>query len=74
MTETAQINETESQNANLPTHVAKTRIGYGKKATYEQIGVAWQNDDGSFYIKLYGTQVVSSFSLYNLKPKDEQHS
>lgn len=64
MTEAVQNQNEESQNANLPTHVAKTRIGYGKKATYERIGVAWQNDDGSFYIKLYGTQVVSSFSLY----------
>ena len=74
MTETAQINSAESQDANLPTHVAKTRMGYGKKATYEQIGVAWQNDDGSFYIKLYGTQVVSNFSLYSLQPKGDQQS
>ena len=74
MTETVQNQNEESQNANLPTHVAKTRIGYGKKATYERIGVAWQNDDGSFYIKLYGTQVVSSFSLYAIEPKEEQLS
>jgi hypothetical protein len=63
-------NESQDKN-NLPTHVAKTRIGYGKKATYEQIGVAWKNDDGSFYIKLYGTQVVSNFSLYSLQSKDQ---
>lgn len=70
MTSTAQ-NQNAEETSNLPTHVAKTRIGYGKKATYEQIGVAWQNEDGSFYIKLYGTQVVSNFSLYSLKPKDQ---
>lgn len=53
-------------NGNRPTHVAKVRNGYGKKATYERIGVAWRNADGSFYIKLYGTQVVSNFTLYEL--------
>ncbi|WP_417832578.1 hypothetical protein [Terasakiella sp.] len=71
MTDTAQ-NETQDGKNNLPTHVAKTRIGYGKKATYEQVGVAWQNDDGSFYIKLYGTQVISSFSLYSIQAKEQE--
>tara|TARA_B100001540_G_C15770373_1_gene626024 strand:- start:1037 stop:1291 length:255 start_codon:yes stop_codon:yes gene_type:complete len=71
MTDTAQ-NETEDTKGNLPTHVAKTRIGYGKKATYDQIGVAWQNEDGSFYIKLYGTQVVSNFSLYSIQAKEQE--
>lgn len=70
MTDTVQ-NETQDSKNNLPSHVAKTRIGYGKKATYEQVGVAWQNDDGSFYIKLYGTQVVSSFSLYSIQAKEQ---
>lgn len=61
--------ETQDTKGNLPTHVAKTRIGYGKKATYDQIGVAWQNDDGSFYIKLYGSQIVSNFALYSFQEK-----
>ncbi|MBL4836518.1 MAG: hypothetical protein JKY34_02985 [Kordiimonadaceae bacterium] len=71
MTETAKIENTEAAN-NLPTHVAKTRTGYGKNVSFDQIGVAWQNDDGSFYIKLYGTQVISNFTLYAIKPKEEQ--
>lgn len=50
--------------ANLPTHVAKVRRGKGENATYERIGVAWVNADGSMYVKLVGTQVVSSFMLY----------
>lgn len=67
-----QTNDTrESGNGNRPTHVAKVRNGYGKKATYERIGVAWKNDDGSFYIKLYGTQVVSNFTLYELADNEK---
>jgi hypothetical protein len=74
MTNTNQSTETNARNngkAKLPTHVAKVRHGYGKKATYERIGVAWRNDDGSLYLKLSGTQVVSALTLYELKDKEE---
>jgi hypothetical protein len=47
------------------------RHGYGKKATYERIGVAWRNDDGSLYVKLSGTQLVSALTLYELEDKEE---
>jgi len=70
-TENTQTVETEQNGkANPPTHVAKVRHGYGKKASYERIGVAWQNEDGSFYIKLHGTQIVSAFTLYELNSND----
>ena len=50
MTTTNQSTETNARGngkaPKLPTHVAKVRHGYGKKATYERIGVAWRNDDG----------------------------
>ena len=50
---------------NQPTHIAKVRHGYGKKATYERVGVAWLNEEkGSIYVKLYGTQVLSALTLY----------
>jgi hypothetical protein len=55
----------------LPTHIAKVRHGFGKKATYERIGVAWRNDDGSLYVKLSGTQVVSALTLYELEDNKE---
>lgn len=43
---TEAANETrENGKSKLPTHVAKVRNGYGKKATYERIGVAWVNDE-----------------------------
>ena len=75
MTTTNQSTETNARGngkaPKLPTHVAKVRHGYGKKATYERIGVAWRNDDGSLYVKLSGTQVVSALTLYELEDKDQ---
>ena len=71
MTTTNQSTESNARGngkaPKLPTHVAKVRHGYGKKATYERIGVAWRNDDGSLYVKLSGTQVVSALTLYELE-------
>src|SRR6202521_3846955 len=75
MTMTKETTETGNARSNAktrqPTHVAKVRHGFGKKATYERIGVAWRNDDGSLYVKLSGTQVVSALTLYELKDKEE---
>ena len=74
MTTTNQKTETNARGngkAKMPTHVAKVRHGYGKKATYERIGVAWRNDDGSLYVKLSGTQVVSALTLYELEDKED---
>ena len=70
--ENTQTNDTRNDsNSNRPTLVAKVRNGYGKKASYERIGVAWRNEDGSFYVKLYGTQVVSNFTLYELEDSEK---
>lgn len=55
----------------LPTHVAKVRTGYGKNVSFERIGVAWVNDDGSLYVKLHGTQIVSNFALYEIADNAE---
>jgi len=51
------------QNENVktkPTHNLRKRIGYGNHAHFETIGVAWAREDGGFYIKLHGTQVIDS--------------
>jgi hypothetical protein len=75
MTTTNTSTETNTRNGKapkLPTHVAKVRHGYGKKATYERIGVAWRNDDGSLYVKLSGTQVVSALTLYELEANTQE--
>lgn len=37
----------------------------------EQIGVAWVNEKGAIYVMLYGTQVVSAFTLYEAQGKDK---
>ena len=63
--------EQPNGKGNPPTHIAKVRHGYGKDARYEQIGVAWVNKKGGIYVKFYGTQVVSAFTLYEVKAKDE---
>lgn len=55
-----------------PTHIAKTRHGWGKNKSYERVGVAWVNDNGSIYVKLHGTQVVSNFMLYAVDQEQDQ--
>jgi len=73
MTQTNQPTETSARGngkAKLPTHVAKIRHGWGKKATYERIGVAWRTEKGALYVKLAGTQLVSELTLYEVKDKD----
>ena len=56
----------EGQNGNnKPNFYAKVRHGFGKKASYERIGAGWKQEDGSIYVKLVGTQIVSDgFMLY----------
>lgn len=61
------IDQANGKKSNPPTHVVKVRHGYGKNASYERIGVAWQKESGALYVKLHGTQIVSDFSLYELQ-------
>lgn len=52
-------------SGNPPTHVAKIRTGQGENVSFERIGVAWAKDDGSLFVRLSGTQIVSDgFALY----------
>lgn len=59
--------KTNTSESRKPGFVAKIRKGAGEQVVYERIGVAWKNADGSFYIKLAGTQVVSDFMLYEIE-------
>ena len=74
MTTTNQTTDTSRNNGKpKPTHVAKIRHGYGKGATFERVGVLFQNGKvkDSFYLKLVGTQVVSKgIYLYKIDEKD----
>lgn len=70
-TENAQTSPAaQNGKGNPPTHFAKIRHGSGEDATYEQIGVAWVNEKGAIYVKFYGTQVVSAFTLYEVARKE----
>ena len=41
----------EAQNGNnKPNFYAKVRHGFGKKASYEQIGAAWVTEKGAIYV------------------------
>jgi len=71
--ETAQTENTgKNESSNLPKYAVKVRDGSGKNATYERIGVAWDNKDGSIYVKLHGTQVIDrGFTLYAIDRSDD---
>ncbi|SDE99655.1 hypothetical protein [Rhodospira trueperi] len=59
------------RNSNPPDFIAKQRIGYGKGATWERIGVAWQTDSGAIFLRIHGTQILSGgISLFREKEGD----
>lgn len=63
--------KTLNQKANSkPTHNLRKKVGYGKNTEFESIGVAWAREDGGFYIKLYGTQVIDG-GFYALPIKQD---
>ena len=53
-----------------PDLIARTREGIGKKAIFETIGVAWTRDEGGFYFKPYGKQIIDR-PVYFFKTKTE---
>lgn len=73
MTDQTKTSARGNNEPKLPTHVAKVvRKDWGKKATYDRIGVLFKNDDGSFYLKLYGKQLIDSgIYLYEIKDKKD---
>lgn len=61
--------EREPKAARQPTHIVKMLRTEGDRSSFERTGAAWERDDGSLYVKLHGTQIVSDgFSIY---PADE---
>ena len=69
--ETTQEMQPQGNSSNRPEFVVKQRKGYGKNVSYERLGVAWKNEDGSFYVKLYGTQIIEGgFTLYKITDGD----
>lgn len=64
--------QSNSENVNRPTHIVRQKSGHGKNASFETLGVAWSREDGSFYIKLYGKQVVEG-GFYVFAAKDQEN-
>ncbi len=61
-----------NQNSNTkPTHNICKKTWTGKRTEFDQIGVAWEKDNG-LYIKLYGTQIVDG-GFYAFLNSDQQH-
>ena len=58
MTEHTHNTETTAPASNRPTHIVRKKLGRGKNADFETLGVAWDRGDGSLYIKPYGTQII----------------
>ena len=67
---------TANENSNAqPTHTLRKKKGYGKKAEFETIGVAWTREDGGFYIKPYGTQIIDGgFYAFPIKAQSEDNT
>ena len=59
------------QATNRPTHIVRKKMGRGKNADFETLGVAWGRGDGSFYIKPYGTQIIEG-GFYVFPVKDQE--
>lgn len=67
-TETNDAPKPSNGTGNKPTMTAKQRVGYGKNTSYERLGVAWNNDDGSIYVRVHGTQIITGgFVLYPIE-------
>ena len=70
---TTQENAATQKTSTKPTHNLRKKIGYGKQTEFETIGVAWSRDDGGFYVKLYGTQVIDG-GFYAVPVKQDAES
>jgi len=61
LSDPSQDTECSDAEGDPPTHVVKTQHGSGENGTYQEIGFAWQDEKGSFGVKLHDKQVLSAF-------------
>lgn len=59
----------QTKQSSKPTHYVSQKKGYGKQASFQNIGVAWQRKEGGMYVKLHGTQIVEG-GFYILEHKE----
>ena len=62
----------KNENNNRPTHIVRKKVGHGKNAEFETLGVAWDRGDGSLYIKPYGTQIIEG-GFYVFPTQDQEN-
>lgn len=61
--------QSNTQNQNRPSHVVKTRTGYGDKARFIRLGVAYEREGKEgLYVRLTGKQVIDDgFYLFPIE-------
>lgn len=55
-----------------PKFIAKTTTQSGDKTYFHTVGAAWENKDGSLFIKLHATPVSGEILLFQPKAKPEE--
>lgn len=71
-TQTQNQTQATTDNGNSrPTHIVRKKIGRGRNADFETLGVAWDRGDGSLYIKPYGTQIIEG-GFYVFPTQDQE--
>lgn len=64
--------EQQDLKANKPTHIVRKRAGRGSNADFETIGMAWSREDGGFYVKPYGAQMINGgFYVFPIKGQNQ---
>lgn len=58
-----------TQSTNRPSHVVKTRVGYGENARFIRLGVAYDREDKKgLFVRLTGKQVIENgFYLFPIE-------
>lgn len=62
---------TQNKTTTKPSHVVKTRIGYGDNVRFMRLGLAYERPEGKgLYVRLTGKQVIDNgFYLFPIEEK-----
>lgn len=68
------MSNTNTQTKQKPSHVVKSKTGYGDNVRFLRLGVAYQRPEGKgLYVSLTGKQVINNgFYLFPIKEKPAQ--
>jgi len=64
----------KSQTKQKPSHVVKTKTGYGENVCFIRLGAAYERPEGKgLYVRLTGKQVIDNgFYLFPIEDKPAQ--